>query len=84
MPFSRDGLIEQLSSEYGDGYSVEDATFAADNVGADWNEQAAKAAQNYLDLMPFSRDGLIEQLTSDYGDQYTLEQATYGVDQTGL
>ncbi|WP_228760168.1 Ltp family lipoprotein [Pseudactinotalea sp. HY158] len=84
MPFSRNGLIEQLSSEYGDGYSVEDATFAADNVEVDWNEQAAKAAANYLDLMAFSRKGLIEQLTSEYGDGYTLDQATYGVDQAGL
>ncbi|QDB79572.1 hypothetical protein FE251_09440 [Georgenia wutianyii] len=84
MPFSRDGLIEQLSSEYGDGYSVEDATFAADNVQVDWNEQAARAAENYLEIMPFSRDGLIDQLTSEHGDRYTLEQATYGVDQAGL
>ena len=42
MPFSHAGLVNQLSSEYGDQYSVEDATFAADNVGADWNEQAAR------------------------------------------
>ena len=78
------GLIEQLSSEYGDGYSVQDATYAADHVGADWNEQAARAAENYLDTMPFSRQGLIEQLSSDFGDQYTLEQAEYGVTQAGL
>lgn len=84
MPFSRQGLINQLSSDAGDGYSVEDATFAADNVGADWKEQAARAAKRYLETMPFSRDGLIEQLSSDAGDGYTLEEATYGVDQAGL
>lgn len=84
MPFSHAGLIKQLSSTYGDGYSVEDATFAADNVKVDWNEQAAKAAKNYLELTPFSRQGLIDQLTSPYGDGFTVEQATYGVDQTGL
>lgn len=82
--FSRAGLIQQLSSDAGDGYSVEDATFAADNMKVDWNEQAAKAAKNYLDMMPFSRQGLIEQLSSPAGDGYTLEQATYGVDQAGL
>ncbi|MGD8201282.1 Ltp family lipoprotein [Ornithinimicrobium sp. W1679] len=82
MPFSRQGLIEQLSSEYGDQYSVEDATFAVDTVEdqVDWNEQAALAAENYLETMPFSRQGLIEQLSSEYGDQYTPEQATSGVD----
>lgn len=83
-PFSREGLIRQLSSDAGDGYSKADATFAVDNVDANWKEQAAKAAENYLDMTSFSRDGLIEQLTSDAGDQYTLEEATYGVDKAGL
>lgn len=78
MAFSHSGLIEQL--EY-DQYSNEDATYAADNCGADWNEQAAKSAQQYLDLMGFSRDGLIEQLIYD---GYTDEQAAYGADAAGL
>ena len=80
--FSRQGLIDQLSSEYGDQFSIEDATFAVDAVEAsvDWNEQAARAAENYLDVTPFSRQGLIDQLSSEYGDQYTPEQATSGVE----
>jgi hypothetical protein len=82
--FSRQGLIEQLSSDAGDGYSVKDATFAADHVDANWNEQAAKAAKNYLDMTSFSRKGLIEQLSSDAGDGYTKKQAVYGVDKAGL
>ena len=45
--FSRQGLIEQLEFE---GYSTEDATFAVDHIEVDWMEQAAKAAQNYLDF----------------------------------
>lgn len=77
MPFSYTGLIEQLEYEQ---YSTEDATYAADNCGADWNEQAAKAAKNYLDIMPFSRDELIEQLQFE---GYTYEQAVYGVEQNG-
>jgi Host cell surface-exposed lipoprotein len=47
----------------------------------DWNEQAAKSAESYLDMTGFSRSGLIEQL--EY-EGYTTEQAEYGVDQTGL
>lgn len=31
--FSRQGLIDQLSSEYGDKFTVEQATYAADQVG---------------------------------------------------
>lgn len=51
--------------------------YAADNCGADWYEQAAKAAQKYLDYMAFSRSGLIEQL--EY-EGYTHDEAVYGVD----
>lgn len=74
IPFSYSGLIEQLEFE---GYSNKEATYAADNCGADWFEQAVRSAKNYLELMPFSRSGLIEQLEFE---GYTYEQAAYGVD----
>jgi hypothetical protein len=77
MPFSYNGLIEQLEYE---GYSHEEAVYGADNCGADWNEQAALKAQSYLDSMPFSREGLIEQL--EY-EGFTRAQAEYGVEAVG-
>lgn len=76
--FSRSGLISQLEYE---GYSRSDATYAADAVGANWDEQAAEAARNYLDLMPMSRSELVSQLKFD---GYTASQAAYGVSQAGL
>ncbi|SDY30507.1 Ltp family lipoprotein [Eubacterium barkeri] len=76
--FSYSGLISQLEYEK---YSSEDATYAADNCGADWNEQAAKAAKQYLDYTSFSREGLIDQLLYE---GYTEEQAEYGVNSVGL
>lgn len=82
--FSRKGLIEQLHSSAGDGYSLADATYAADHAGADWKAEAAEAAKGYLEMTSFSRAGLIEQLHSSAGDGYTLAQATYGVDEAGL
>lgn len=75
--FSYDGLIKQLEYEK---FSHEDAIYAADNCGADWNEQAAEKAKAYLDMMSFSRDGLIEQL--EY-DGFTHDQAVYGAEQNG-
>jgi len=83
-PFSRQGLIRQLSSEAGGGYSVKDATYAADHVKVNWYEQAAKAAKNYLEIAPFSRNGMIEQLESSAGDGYTHKQAVYGAKKAGL
>ena len=32
--FSRSGLIQQLSSDYGDGYNVDDATVAVDSLNS--------------------------------------------------
>jgi hypothetical protein len=81
--FSRDGLIEQLSSSYGDGYSISDATAAVDSLSVDWNAQAVRSAEQYLQMTGFSCSGLIEQLSSDYGSKYTVDQATYGAKQAG-
>lgn len=75
--FSYEGLIKQLEFE---GFSTEEATYAADNCGADWNEQAAKKAQEYLDVTSFSRSGLIDQLKFE---GFTDEQAEYGVTTVG-
>ncbi|WP_433731834.1 Ltp family lipoprotein [Actinoplanes sp. CA-051413] len=79
--FSRKGLIEQLSSDAGDGYSSEAATLAVDSLDIDYDEQAAKSAQNYLRMSGFSRKGLIEQL--EY-EGFTHSQAVHGVDEAGL
>lgn len=75
--FSYTGLINQLEYE---GYSTEEATYAADNCNANWNEQAAKSAKEYLDMSSFSRQELINQLIYE---GYTQEQAEYGVTRNG-
>jgi hypothetical protein len=77
--FSKKGLIEQLSSPVGEGYSKADARFAANNVGADWKAEAVEAAENYLEMTSFSEQGLIEQLSSSAGEGFTVEQARYAV-----
>jgi len=81
--FSRDGLIQQLSSDAGDGYDVSDATIAVDSLDVDWSEEAVRSAKNYLSMTGFSCDGLIEQLSSSAGDKYTRSQAIYGAKQAG-
>lgn len=75
--FSYSGLINQLEFE---GYTVEDATYAVDNCGADWNEQAEKKANSYLEFTSFSKEGLIKQLTFE---GFTAEQAEYGATAVG-
>lgn len=75
--FSYDELIEQL--EY-NKFTHEEAVYAADNCGADWNEQAALKAADYLSHFSFSRQELIDQLKYN---KFTQEQAEYGVSQNG-
>ncbi|MCY0095630.1 Ltp family lipoprotein [Hoeflea ulvae] len=81
--FSRLGLIQQLSSPYGDAYDAANATAAVDSLSVDWNIQAARSAKTYLEMMGFSCNGLIRQLSSDAGDKFTESQATYGAEQAG-
>lgn len=86
MPFSRQGLIDQLSSEYGSGFDVETATFAVDDLEQrgeiDYMANAAKAAQQYLDTVGgFSSQSLHDQLVFE---GYTDEQAAHGVASVGL
>lgn len=80
--FSRSGLIQQLSSDYGDGYNVADATVAVDTLNVDWNKQAVRSAKQYLSIQGFSCKGLIDQLSSSAGDGYTESQANHGARQT--
>lgn len=76
--FSRTGLIKQLEFEK---FSVADATFAADAVGADWNAQADGAAADYMRVSHFSRASLISQLKFD---GFTDAQAQHGASSVGL
>jgi len=77
MAYSYKGLITQLEFE---DFTTEEATYGADNCGADWNEQALKKAGSYLEFTAYSYEGLIEQLEFE---DFTTEQATYGADNCG-
>lgn len=57
-----------------DSLSEEQAEYAAKNCGVDWNEQAVRAAKEWLEYEPLSRKKLIEYLIDD---GFTPEQAEY-------
>lgn len=83
--FSYQGLIDQLSSEYGNQFPEGVAKKAVDSMDIDWDEQAVISAESYLALETgFSRQGLIDQLTSEYGGKFTIEQATHAADAVGF
>jgi Host cell surface-exposed lipoprotein len=84
--WSQAGLIAQLSSPYGNDFSVADATVAVDSLtSVNWNQQAVIKAQDYMTDEPgWSACGLVQQLDSPYGSQFTQAEAEYAVQQVGL
>jgi hypothetical protein len=83
--FSRAGLISQLSSPDGSGFSSNLATFAVDHVTVNWWRQAVIAAKGYMsDGEGFSYSGLVDQLDSPDGSQFTYAQAVYAARHVGL
>lgn len=62
-----------------DGYAREDAVFAADYCGADWNEQAILCAKDKMSSSGASRDGLVQELRYMQFDNAQIEQALEAV-----
>ena len=82
--FSKAGLIDQLSSKYGDGFSKADAAFAVNHIKVNWNGRLLPPRWNTSTMTRSRAHGLIQRLESEYGEQFTHAQAVYGVNQTGL
>ena len=80
MHMSKNGIYDQLTSEYGDKFSAEAAQYAVDNMSADWNANALASAENYSNTMHMSKAGIYDQLTSDSGEKFTSEEAQYAID----
>lgn len=53
---------DQLTSEYGEKFTVEAAQYVVDNIHADWNGNALKKAQMYQIGMDMSPSAVYDQL----------------------
>jgi hypothetical protein len=83
--FSKAGLIDQLHSQYGEGFSKKLAVFAVNHIKVNWRQQAVYSARSYMKSEPgWSYSGLVDQLHSPYGEQFTLAQAEYAAKAVGL
>ncbi|HAT4217270.1 Ltp family lipoprotein [Clostridium perfringens] len=80
MSMSKEGLYDQLTSEYGEKFSDEAAQYAMDNLEVDWNKNALKKAKVYQETMAMSPSAIYDQLVSEYGEKFTEEEAQYAVD----
>ncbi len=77
---SKQGLYDQLTSEYGEGFPPEAAQYAIDNLQADYKANALEKAKTYYIDMSMSKSAVYDQLVSEYGEQFTAEEAQYAVD----
>jgi len=79
MHMSKQGVYDQLVSEYGGKFSAPAAQYAIDNVKADWNANALAKAKDYQDKMHQSPSAIHDQLTSAYGEKFTVAEADYAI-----
>ncbi len=80
MHMSKQGIYNQLTSDYGDKFSADAAQYAVDNVNADWNANALAKAESYQNSMNMSPSAIYDQLISEYGEKFTPEEAQYAID----
>jgi hypothetical protein len=79
MHMSKQGVYDQLVSEYGGKFSTAAAQYAIDNVVSDWNANALAKAKNYQDTMHLSPASIHDQLTSSYGERFTQAEADFAI-----
>lgn len=80
MHMSKQGIYDQLTSEYGEKFPADAAQYAIDNMQADWNANALEKAKTYQKTMSMSKSAIYDQLISEYGEKFTKEQAQYAID----
>jgi hypothetical protein len=81
MHMSKQAVYDQLTSEYGEGFTPEAAQYAIDNLtDIDWKENALVKAKEYQTEMNMSKNNIYDQLTSEYGEKFTAEEAQYAID----
>ena len=79
MYMSKQGIYDQLVSEYGENFPAEAAQYAVDNLQADYNQNALNKAKIYYEDMAMSKQAVWDQLVSEYGEKFTEEQADYAI-----
>ena len=79
MHMSKQGVYDQLVSEFGGKFSAAAAQYGVDNVKADWNANALAKAKDYQKTMSLSPAAIHDQLTSSAGEKFTTAEADYAI-----
>jgi len=79
MHMSKQGVYDQLTSQYGGKFSAKAAQYAIDNVKSDWNANALAKAKDYQKQQSLSPSAIHDQLTSAAGEKFTTVEADYAI-----
>lgn len=79
MYMSKQGIYDQLTSEYGDNFPAEAAQYAVENLTADYKANALEKAKTYYFDMAMSKQAVYDQLVSEFGEKFTAEEADYAI-----
>jgi TM2 domain-containing membrane protein YozV len=79
LHMSKQGVYNQLVSEYGGKFAAEAAQYAINNVTSNWNANALAKAKTYQSTMSLSTTAIHDQLTSEYGEKFTEAEADYAI-----
>ena len=75
MHMSKQGIYDQLVSEYGEQFTPDAAQWAIDHMTADWNANALQKAKDYQDMMAMSPAAIYNQLISSSAHQLISSSA---------
>ena len=79
MHMSKQGIYDQLVSDYGEKFKPEAARYAVDNLKTDYNANALAKAKDYQKTMNMSPSAIHDQLTSASGEKFTQAEADYAI-----
>ena len=80
MNMSKKSIYDQLTSEYGEKFTAEEAQYAIDHLDADYKANALAKAKTYQQTMSMSKSAIYDQLVSEHGEKFTAEEAQYAID----
>lgn len=80
LHMSKQGIYDQLVSEYGEKFPVDAAQYAIDHLDVDYKANALEKAKTYSETLHMSKQGIYDQLISEYGEKFTPEEAQYAID----
>ncbi|UQS81558.1 Ltp family lipoprotein [Bombilactobacillus folatiphilus] len=75
----KQGIYDQLISEYGNKFLPQATQYATDNLQTDYNANALASAKNYEQVEHLSTEEIRDQLTSQYGEKFSPDEANYAV-----